>query len=60
MRSAHTNFTKGKRLFVTLRSGTRIIDHFVEARSKFIVLRKTGRVMREYLKNVQIPKGVKQ
>jgi hypothetical protein len=56
MKCAHTRFSKGKRLLVTLRDGTRIIDDFVEARSKFIVLRKTGRVMREDLKNVQIPK----
>ena len=60
MGCAHTNFARGKRVLVTLRDGTSRIDWFVEARSKFIVLKNAGRVNREDLKSIQIPKGARQ
>ena len=56
MKCAHTTFAKGKRVIVLLRDGSEWIDWFVEARSKFIVLRKAGRVMRSDLKSVLIPR----
>ena len=56
MGCAHTNFARGKRLLITFRDGTKTVDWFVEARSKFIVLKNAGRVMRDDLKSIQIPK----
>ena len=42
--SAHTQFRKGQRVILTLRDGTRIIDHYDEREGRFVRLRKRGRI----------------
>lgn len=36
--SVHHRFTKGKRVFITLRDGTKIIDKYVSSNSSKIIL----------------------
>lgn len=53
----HTSVRRGKRVKVFLRNGDSYIDRFIEHRSKYIVLKETGRVSTSILKKLAIFKG---
>lgn len=40
----HKDFTKGKKLIVTMNDGRRYLDQFVENKSGVVILTNTGRV----------------
>ena len=50
----HHHAPKGKRVRIELMDGTQFVDHFVEARSKYIELREHGKVMRKDLASFKI------
>jgi hypothetical protein len=57
--SAHTWFRKGQRVILTLRDGTRIIDHYDERESSFVRLRRHGRIKRCTIRAMTVYRGQK-
>lgn len=52
----HTGCHTGKRVLVTLRDGTKIIDKFVDRTKSFIILEREGRIHKKRLRNFSIYK----
>lgn len=50
MRLPHTSCYRGKKVKVVLKNGQEIIDHFRERTDRWIVLRRSGRVMKSDVK----------
>lgn len=50
----HHHAPKGKRVAIELMNGEKFIDHFIEARSKYIELREHGKVLRKDLLSFRI------
>jgi hypothetical protein len=42
MKTPHSHYRKGKRLFIILRDGTKLVDKFVERIAKGIMLEQNG------------------
>ena len=57
MSCPHTGMTKGKRVFITLKNGSRFIDKYVEKYSKGIKLQNYGRVRTRDLRAMTIYRG---
>jgi hypothetical protein len=55
--SPHTSCKKGKKVVVILRSGFRILDKFVEKRSKGVILKKRGFVPTKNIRAFSIYRG---
>lgn len=53
----HTSCKKGKRVIVTLKDGTRILDKFVEKKSKGIVLEEAGFINGQDIRAFSIYRG---
>lgn len=53
----HTSCKKGKRVIVTLTNGTRILDKFVEKKSKGIILEENGFVNGQKIRAFSIYRG---
>lgn len=53
----HTHFHAGKRIKITLRDGTEIVDKFVETRSRYLVT-ENHRIRTSELKAVTYAKGM--
>lgn len=48
MKFPHTHYPKGKRVYVRLRDGTRVVDKFIERRQRRVVL-ETCSVATKYI-----------
>lgn len=57
MRTPHTGTNRGKKVRVVLRDGTKIDDKFVDRTNKWVVLEKTGRVMKSDIRSFFVLKG---
>ena len=43
-KSPHTSFKKGTHVFVKLKDGSKFEDQFEDKKTKFVVLRKSGKI----------------
>jgi hypothetical protein len=57
MTCAHTHFTAGKKVLVTMRDGQKFYDRFEETLSRSVRFRVRGRVSKRTIQSIQIPKG---
>ena len=55
--SAHTAFRKGQRVILTLKDGTRILDHYDEPEGRFVRLRRHGRIKRCRIRAMTVYRG---
>jgi len=56
MRTPHTSAKKGKRVFIILRDGTRIVDKFLDHKSGYVLLEKHGRLPIDTIRSFSINK----
>ncbi|MBT6121248.1 hypothetical protein HOH45_07280 [bacterium] len=50
----HTSTYKGKRVYVLLKDGTRIVDKFKDKKSGYVVLEEHGKIQKSKIKTMTI------
>lgn len=53
----HHHAPKGKLVAIELKNGEKFVDHFVQARSKYIELREHGKIQRKDLMSFRIARA---
>jgi hypothetical protein len=56
MRTPHTSVKKGKRVFIILRDGTKLVDKFLDHKSGHVILEKHGRIAIDQIRALSINK----
>lgn len=54
----HTNFYKGKKVWIIMRDGSTLVDKFLESHSTYLVFQSAGRIPIKKIRSATIYKGI--